>query len=443
MDKRAIEKLKRKFVGIAALSFMLVMIFIAGLIYVGNLWIVNSEINDVLTYIVDNDGELPENGQAKKARDSTFENLQKSDSSDSKKTITDKLTNFFGLQGSYDTPEFLYSTRFFSVIYNAKDHSVVEVKTSHMASVDNTEAVSIATKIEKRNFDFGRYGDFYYKKSTDPDGKSILVVMDCTSQVSLSKRILILSLIFIGFGMVLSSIILRALSSRLVAPEIRNSENQKRFITNASHELKTPLAVIRANTELTEAMSGETEWTKATLRQVDRLQGLIQNLVLITRAQEQDSKDSRVDMDISSAARETVETFLPLASQEGLKVTMDIPKDLHMVAEGGQIRQLVSLFVDNAIKYCDPDGEICIRISQPKRGRYTLFQFSNSYAAGKDVDYTRFFDRFYREDKSHNTDKGGYGIGLSIAETIVEQYHGYAGVNWKDGVITFICRLYG
>jgi two-component system sensor histidine kinase CiaH len=441
MDVRAITKLKRKFVMVAALSFMVVMVFIAGLIYVGNLWIVSSEINEVLTYIIDNDGELPEKS-TESSQNSTFEKLQKSDSKEDKKPVYEVLSDFFGLQGTYDTPEFVYSTRFFSVIYNSKSRDVVEVKTTHMASVDNADAVSLAGRIQKRSLNFGRYGDYYYKKSTTPSGDTILVVMDCTSQVSLSKRILFLSLILIGFGMVFSSIVLRALSSRIVAPEVRNSENQKRFITNASHELKTPLAVIRANTELTEAMSGETEWTQATLRQVDRLQGLIQNLVLITRAQEQDSKDSRVDMDISAAARETVETFLPVASQESLKVTMDIPDGLHMVAEGGQIRQLVSLFVDNAIKYCDPHGEILIKISQPKRGKYTIFQFSNNYAAGKNVDYTRFFDRFYREDKSHNTDKGGYGIGLSIAETIVEQYRGRAEVSWKDGIITFTCRLY-
>lgn len=441
MDERAITKLKRKFVTVAALSFMVVMIFIAGLIYVGNLWIVSSEINEVLTYIIDNDGELPEKNTTS-SQNSTFEKLQKSDGKEDKKPVYEVLSDFFGLQGTYDTPEFVYSTRFFSVIYNSKSKNVVEVKTTHMASVDNADAVSLAGRIQKRSLNFGRYGDYYYKKSTASSGDTILVVMDCTSQVSLSKRILFLSLILIGFGMVLSSIVLRALSSRIVAPEVRNSENQKRFITNASHELKTPLAVIRANTELTEAMSGETEWTQATLRQVDRLQGLIQNLVLITRAQEQDSKDSRVDMDISAAARETVETFLPVASQEGLKVTMDIPDGLHMTAEGGQIRQLVSLFVDNAIKYCDPQGEILIKISQPKRGKYTIFQFSNNYAAGKNVNYTRFFDRFYREDKSHNTDKGGYGIGLSIAETIVEQYHGRAEVGWKDGIITFTCRLY-
>jgi signal transduction histidine kinase len=114
-----------------------------------------------------------------------------------------------------------------------------------------------------------------------------------------------------------------------------------------------------------------------------------------------------------------------------------------MQAAGGQIRQLVTLFVDNAIKYCDPGGQIQVRVSKAKRGRATILEFSNDYAKGKDVDYTRFFDRFYRADESHNTDRGGYGIGLSIAESIVEQYHGIASVDWKDGRIIFTCRLLG
>ena len=96
--------------------------------------------------------------------------------------------------------------------------------------------------------------------------------------------------------------------------------------------------------------------------------------------------------------------------------------------------------IDNAIKYCDEAGKVEVELNQTKKNRIKL-TVANSYAEGKDVDYNMFFDRFYREDKSHNIDKGGYGIGLSIAESICRQYGGSIKANWKDGIISFICQL--
>ena len=112
-----------------------------------------------------------------------------------------------------------------------------------------------------------------------------------------------------------------------------------------------------------------------------------------------------------------------------------------MTANKGQLSQLMSLLLDNAIKYCDDGGTVKISLSQ--KGKGIKLNVSNSYAAGENQDYSRFFDRFYRDDKSHNIDKGGYGIGLSIADGIVKQYRGKIDVSWKDGVIDFSCHLKG
>lgn len=114
-----------------------------------------------------------------------------------------------------------------------------------------------------------------------------------------------------------------------------------------------------------------------------------------------------------------------------------------MMANESQIRQLSSLLIDNAIKYCDDGGTIRVTLTQKGRSPVRL-DVSNNYAKGGDVDYARFFERFYRQDKSHNIEKGGYGIGLSIAQAIVEQYKGSSiDAAWKDGIITFTCLLKG
>ena len=113
-----------------------------------------------------------------------------------------------------------------------------------------------------------------------------------------------------------------------------------------------------------------------------------------------------------------------------------------MLADSSKIRQLTTLLVDNAVKYCDEGGKIEVTAGQIKNGRGAALTVSNSYAEGADVDYSRFFERFYRQDSSHNIDKGGYGIGLSLAESICSQYGGDIRAQWKDGVISFICQLF-
>ena len=243
------------------------------------------------------------------------------------------------------------------------------------------------------------------------------------------------------FGSILAFVIIRIFSNFAIRPEIRNAENQKKFITNASHELKTPLAVIRANTELEMMMHGEDEWNRSTMNQVDRMTGLIQNLVMIARADEKANKEDMAETDVSKVVSDTADTFLPVATQSGKSMRKEISEGVTMLTNEAHIRQLVSLLVDNAIKYCDDGGEIGVLLSQ--KGKGVRIEISNSYAEGGSQDYSRFFDRFYRQDESHNIDKGGYGIGLSIADSLVRRYKGKIDVSWKDGVISFVCVLKG
>ena len=118
----------------------------------------------------------------------------------------------------------------------------------------------------------------------------------------------------------------------------------------------------------------------------------------------------------------------------------DLEEDVRMVARESAIQQLVTLLVDNAIKYCDPGGSVRVALSAPRKGRQVQIEVSNSYAAGETIDYSRFFERFYRNDEAHSN-QGGYGIGLSVAESICDRYRGSIKASWKDGDITFTCLL--
>ena len=295
-------------------------------------------------------------------------------------------------------------------------------------------------EIMKDDETFGHYGVYYFLREKTDDGAITLAILDCTSEEETTLRILSATIATMLIALLITFILVRVLSNKLIQPEIENSRRQRQFITNASHELKTPLAVIRANTELLEVTGGENEWTQSTLKQVDHLNGLIQNLVMISRAEEKEDTSQMVSINASDAVEQTVKPYEALAMQSGKELVKEIDKEVMVVADESKLRQLTTILIDNAIKYCDDNGKVTVSLNQVKKGKIRL-TVSNSYAEGKGVDYNLFFDRFYREDKSHNIDKGGYGIGLSIAESICQQYRGSIKAVWKDGVISFVCQL--
>ncbi|MBQ7678240.1 MAG: GHKL domain-containing protein [Butyrivibrio sp.] len=445
MSEQSIRKLKRRILLVSMLSFMTVMLIMGGFIFLLNLAFTRAETKHVLQYIAENDGAVPITepeslpGVRGRFRNPAF--YQDDDEKASRSDITSLLESLFRLGGGYSSPEFYYTTRYFAVLYDTEG-VVEDVIVNHISSVDSDTALELAEQAGKRFFRFGSFGNYYYLRTNRTAGGTIVVYLDSTNQIFSNARLLYIALSFLFLGSLITFLIMRVMVIQLMKPEIRNAELQKQFLTNASHELKTPLAVIRANTELIEMTCGENEWTEATLRQVDRLQGLIDNLVRITRAQERDAEKDCQQVDMSAVVTETTESFRTVAEQAGDTLSVEVPADIRYYAEEGDLRQLVSILTDNAIKYCDEGGEIRIRLEAAgRRNRGIRLLVSNSYANGQNVDYDRFFERFYRADESHNTEKGGYGIGLSIAEQLVDRYHGTIRASWDQGLITFECQL--
>lgn len=196
--------------------------------------------------------------------------------------------------------------------------------------------------------------------------------------------------------------------------------------------------MIKANTEMDEIINGENEWTQSTLRQVDRMNSLIKNLLTIAKFQEKE-KTEITDVDISIIVKEVADTFAPVDSCNKITLNISIMNDVHMSCAADDIRQLTTLLLDNAIKYCDDNGEVNVELF--KKARQIVLKVSNHYKSGENVDYTKFFERFYREDQSRNIDKGGYGIGLSITQEIVKTYKGSIKVSWENDIISFICSF--
>jgi two-component system sensor histidine kinase CiaH len=416
MNKKSIDKLRRRFILIALLSFTCVMSFIGGLVYAINIAATRHEAFETLNLILDNNGELITAGEKNPG------------------TLLDKY--LFLSKRYQSSPEFSYQTRYFYVTFD-NNMKTTDLVSGHIAALSEAETIEYAKAAVQSDSRFHRRGNYYYLVHESDSGTEV-AFLDCRSQFYTNTRILFISLLLTIFGAAASFLILRVFSFRVIQPEIRNMQRQKQFITNASHELKTPLAVIRANTELDVLMNGENEWNQSTMRQVDHMTDLIQNLVTIAKYQEK-SSGIRVDTDFSKAVSESAESFRAVAEHESKTFTKKIPDGIHMEAEPNQISQLTALLVDNAIKYCDDNGEITVELSQ--KGRYIRLIVSNSYKEGANQDYRRFFDRFYRENEAHTQGSGGYGIGLSIAESLMEQYRGSIDVSWKDGIISFTCTF--
>ena len=408
------------------LSIAAVVLFISGFINAANLISTRRQIREVLTYICDNNGDLTQGTEGPPENETEDIDLS--------------LFSVFGhgLISANLYPEFRYATRYFTVLFD-EDDEVASVKTGHISAVAKEQAEELARKVRGRFLSFGNYSVYYYMVRENEDGTAIVAFLDCTAQVAVNLRVLYASLIICFGGMLLVFWPVWHFSNWAIQPELRAVSRQKQFITNASHELKTPLAVIRANTEVLEMIEGENEWTTSTMRQVDRMSGLIGNLVQIARAEERADKSRMTSLPLSRCVAETADTFEPVATSDSKKLVREIADDVTIIADEGAMRQLVSLLIDNAIKYCDEGGTVTVRLD--RKGKFARLTVSNDFKAGAGVDYSRFFERFYRQDKSHNTEKGGYGIGLSIAESIVRQYDGTIGVSWSNGVISFTCQI--
>ena len=406
------RKLRIRFIAIASLAILIVLFSVVGVLISARHIQTANEINKILTLISDNGGTFPS---------------------------VSKATSELGNTASVDT---LFQYRYFSAVID-EDGNITSLNSSSISDLTDEQVESYLTKINKSG---DTSGDFRYNNHTysylvrdESDDSKLIVVLDSTNQVEENMTLVHLSLWMSGISFIFFVLVISIVSGKVIKPFIRNYERQRRFITNAGHELKTPLAIISANNELVELMNGESEWTKSTNDQVERMTGLINSLVAMARLEEQPEL-VLTNVNFSDIARDAAEDFKGPVIKDGKEFVMDIQPNIHVKAEEKSLFELVTLLVDNANKYCDPAGKVSVTLSKNRLSKAKL-EISNTYTKGKDVDYTKFFERFYREDESHNNKTSGYGIGLSMAQTMVKLFKGNISVNYKDDTITFVVSL--
>ena len=409
------RKLKIRFILLASAAIVCILLTMIAVLNSVRFLQTNGEIQAVLNILSANNGDFP-------SVEETAESLQ-----------NDRIT--------IDT---IYQYRYFSVVYN-EDKTLYSTNLDHLSNLSKEQALSYANKVIKNSRSSGvfKVGGQFYSYQITQDSKTkryLLVVLDSTNYLESRNDFFWLSIQLCFYSFIFFVLVVSGFSNFAIRPYIKNYENQKRFITNAGHELKTPLAIISANTELQELMTGENEWTESTKDQVKRLSNLINQMVVLARLEEQPDV-TLVDVNFSEVVKKVAGNFKSVIEKAGKKYEIKLQEDIYVKATEDELYELVSILIDNACKYCDEDGQIFVTLTKAKRGKRARLTVANSYADGKNVDYSRFFDRFYREDESHNHKQPGYGIGLSMAESLVRIFKGRIWVSYKKGLIGFTVLL--
>ncbi len=425
-----IKKLQRKFIMIAGLAVVIIMFCLLAPINLLNRYKVSRELEKTLSYIIEAGGELSatQETEIEVNGDTSWVRL---------------LNSFVGENGSLNfTPESKYQLRYFLVTLD-EEGEVEDVNLSHIASVNEQEALKMTEHARSRHLKKGfleeESSSYYYLKVKRDDGTSVIGFMECTREINNLSVFYYSSMGFAFLLVVVFLILIAVLSKRIMQPYVDNIESQREFITNAGHELKTPLAIISANTEVIEMINGKSEWTDSIIAQVKRETTLINDMITLSRMSEAE-QIVLIDIDISKTLTESAQSFRPVIEQQGKKLVMQIQEGLSVKADQKVLTELCNILIDNASKYCDEHGTV--QVALKKKGRSAvMMQVSNDYKDGADTDYSKFFRRFYRGDVSHNSQKSGYGIGLSMAQTITEKLKGKISASWKNGVITFTVVL--
>ena len=328
---------------------------------------------------------------------------------------------------SAETP---FSSRYFTVVMNA-DGTVCSSDLSRIAAVDETAAESYALDVLQGGRSSGMKDSYRYAVSADDSGRTVIIFLDCRNSLENVSSFFTASLTvsLIAFAAVFVLVIL--VSGRVIRPISESYEKQRRFITDAGHELKTPLTIIDADVSVLEMDIGENEWLDDVKAQTKRLAGLTNDLIYLSRMDEGSAKLQMIDFPLSDMVQETAASFRSRAQMQEKNFTADIEPMIDYCGDEKSLTQLVTILLDNALKYSNEKGDISISLK--KRSKGVELSVYNTVDSMDPETLQHMFDRFYRADKSRNSSTGGYGIGLSIANAVVQAHKGKISASSPDG----------
>ena len=330
-----------------------------------------------------------------------------------------------------------YRTRFFRIFLD-EDKKVTNVNMDHIAAVDVKKAVRMTKMAMLRRGKVGLVGSYRYRKEYKDGQVRSIIFLDCKENQSFYHLAVTITITVSTLLTCLITVIFAIASKRAVRPFEINSNRQKQFITDASHELKTPLAIISANAEVLQYKGDGNEWTQNIIDQTKHMGKLINQLLVLAKLDEVQEKSEKQEADLKLLLEETIEPFGEVATQKKVTLKLHLEEGVTIRVNREQIAQLVSILTENAAKYVNDGGKIVWRLTKTQHGAVLVVKNTTE----KELpDTKRMFDRFYRSDSSRSSKTGGQGIGLSIAKKIVDSHKGSITAKAGDGMVTFRVSL--
>lgn len=339
------------------------------------------------------------------------------------------------------TAESPFDTRYFTV--SIAGGQVTDVNTARIAAVGAKRAARIAAGLYSKGWTSGFSGNYRYTVTVQDD-ETTYVFVDCSRELASFHSFLSASVAISCIGWLAVLAIVAGASGAVIRPMVESYSKQKRFITDASHEIKTPLAVIDAANEVQEIENGESEWTQSIHEQVARLTALTERLVFLARMDEGSAGFTMTSIDLSEAVDKAAAPFESVAFSRGKRLSTSIASGVRTHADAAAVAQMVELLLDNATRYASEGSVIELSLRAASRGQgkgAAELVVSNAVDELPEGDLDRLFDRFYRADVSRSSKTGGSGVGLSVVRAIAEAHGGSASVCGHGNQITFTVRF--
>ena len=402
-----IRRIRKRFIRIALSVLALAMVLVATVINASNWVNVRGELTETLTTLAESGGSVGRGLRGGRSR---------------------------RLQNRLD------ESRYFSVLVQSNGQCRI-MDASRETGYTAQELAEIAAQALSGGRSGGFFGSYLYTVTEQKDGAKIAIFLNCETRLDGVRRLALISLLACVGAVLLAWLLVSLFSNRAIQPLIENAVRQKQFITDAGHELKTPLTVISANMDVLSLETGENEWVRSTQKQVGNMRNLVNELIYLSRLDEDDSRLQWSAFSLTGLIRETAEPFEGMAEFKGKALSLSLAEGVQLRGDANAVKRLISVLCDNAVNYA-PEGDT-IRLSLRADGRRAMIAVENGLAAPMGEDALKhLFDRFYRVDASRSRESGGYGIGLSVAKAIAEKHGGSMRVLQTDGPrIQFLATL--
>ena len=423
-----IRRLRKKFILAAMIAVFLVLFLLIGSINLLNYRSLVLEADSTLQLLASNRGSFPRQmfRQGDEPRDRDDELPDRDDD------LPLPLSGgSFGMRRG-GSRELAYQSRYFTAWFDAQG-TCSRINLDNIASLTKSEAKTLAEAVYALGREKGFSGEYRYCRSLCEE-ETMLLFLNCERELATFRTFLLASTGISLAGIAAVFLLLLLVSGRLVSPIAESYEKQKRFITDAGHELKTPITIIQADADVlaSELDDDGNEWITDIRRQTHRLTELTTDLIYLSKMEEENPALHLQAFSLSDLTEETVQSFQAIALSQGKPFEPSVAPGLQMTGDEKAIGKLISILLDNAMKYSPAGGSVYLTLE--RAGRNARLVVKNSTLPMEAGNADRLFERFTREDASRNSESGGFGLGLAIAKAVTEAPKGKIHAQSEDGV---------